>query len=541
MLRHVDSSTAAVWVQTDDACEVEVRVDGIDRTWSAPTFAVHGYHYALVEVEGLESGRTYPYSVTVDGRHAWPEDDDVRPPGTIRTFGESPLTFAFGSCRESVPHDAKHNASHGVDALRTLGLSLAEGDPEDIPDVLFLLGDQVYADITSDEMREFIASRRSLDDGPGEELRDYVEYEHLYRLAWSEPHLRWVFATLPSSMIFDDHDIRDDWNTSAAWRKEMAGTPWWQERIVAGLGSYWVYQHLGNLSIDERAEDPLWRELVARRERDGGTEVDLTDVVDDFAARVNEEPDCYRFSYSREVKGSRVIVVDSRAARVVEDGERAMLDDAETAWLDEQMRGEFEHVFVGTSLPFLLTPGLHHVEAFNEALAEGAYGPLLVKPAEWLRQTVDLEHWAAFNRSFERVAAMATDVADGNRGEPPRTVTFLSGDVHNSYVSEVVRQGGSQVLQLVCSPIRNPLPRFIRWMTATLGLALAEPMTRLLVAFPGCRSRRSSGAGPTGRGSTTRSRWSRSTVTTCGCGGSTARSAATTRTTRDCVSRPTSR
>ncbi len=59
-------------------------------------------------------------------------------------------------------------------------------------------------------------------------------------------------------MIFDDHDIRDDWNTSWTWREEMDDTSWWRLRIVSGLGSYWVYQHLGNLSAaDTRRGRPV--------------------------------------------------------------------------------------------------------------------------------------------------------------------------------------------------------------------------------------------------------------------------------------------
>lgn len=79
------------------------------------------------------------------------------------------------------------------------------------------------------------------------------------------------------------------------------------------------------------------------------------------------------------------------------------------------------------------------------------------------RQGVDLEHWAAFRESFGRVASAVTEVADGRRGRPPATVTFLSGDVHHPYLAEVRRdRDGSKVLQAVCSPIRNPLPRVIR-------------------------------------------------------------------------------
>ena len=62
----------------------------------------------------------------------------------------------------------------------------------------------------------------------------------------------------------------------------------------------------------------------------------------------------------------------------------------------------------------------------------------------------------------------------------PRTVTFLSGDVHHSYISEVKRQGGSRIVQAVCSPIRNPLPRFFRFLTAVLAYGVAGPVGRLV-------------------------------------------------------------
>src|SRR5205085_6125201 len=121
--------------------------------------------------------------------------------------------------------------------------------------------------------QEFIAARRDTSEPPGKELKDYEEYAHLYCLAWSDPANRWLLSTLPSAMIFDDHDVRDDWNTSEAWRREMAETSWWEERIVAALSSYWVYQHLGNLSPTERAEDEIWCRVIAH---EGPDELDLT-------------------------------------------------------------------------------------------------------------------------------------------------------------------------------------------------------------------------------------------------------------------------
>ena len=114
-----------------------------------------------------------------------------------------------------------------------------------------------------------------------------------------------------------------------------------------------------------------------------------------------------------------------------------------------------------------------------------------------LRQHVDLEHWAAFQKDFQRVSEMALEVVRGQRGPVPRTVTFLSGDVHHSYV---VRgpprpaRGGppirGRIIQAVCSPIRNPLPRPMRFPVAALSYGVAGPLGRLVAALrEGARTR----------------------------------------------------
>jgi hypothetical protein len=153
-----------------------------------------------------------------------------------------------------------------------------------------------------------------------------------------------------------------------------------------------------------------------------------------------------------------------------------MLDDQEMAWLDSQLRGDCEHLLVATSLPFLLPEGVQHFEAWSEAIADGAWGRAGSWLGERLRRAGDLEHWGAFQADFRRVLDMVTDVAEGRRGRAPETVTFLSGDVHHSYVAEVRRTTGSRVLQVVCSPIRNPLPMKLRYATAVAAYGIAAPL-----------------------------------------------------------------
>lgn len=494
LLRHVDDTSATVWVETADAAEVAVLAG--DHRASARTFAVHGHHYALVELTGLTAGSRTAYDVEVDGVRVWPSTDPAFadfPASEIATLQPGkPLRMAFGSCRVSVDHDEEGTTRYGVDALRAYALFMAgiteagsEDPGERWPDLVLLLGDQVYADDTSEEMREFIEQRRDPAEAPWYELKDYEEYAHLYRLAWSDPAIRWLLSTIPSAMIFDDHDIRDDWNTSWTWRQEMEATDWWQERVVGGLAAYWVHQHLGNLGPEERANDELWRRVTTY---DGPGELDLSDALDALADRADHRPETYRWSYSRDFDTqARLVVVDSRAARVLEPDRRSMLDEGELIWLDAQLQGDVDHLLVGTSLPFLLGPGLHHAESFGESIAEGAWG----RPGKWLgehfRQGADLEHWGAFQRGFRDVAEIVLEVAQGRRGRAPRTITFLSGDVHHSYLAEAWPRHGvaaSRILQAVCSPIRNPLPRPMRGV-ATLGAARVAGLVGRLLSLAG--------------------------------------------------------
>ena len=146
----------------------------------------------------------------------------------------------------------------------------------------------------------------------------------LYRDSWSDPEVRWLLSTVPSAMIFDDHDVRDDWNTSAAWREQMAATPWWHERIVGAYMSYWLYQHVGNVSPAVLAADGLLERVRTR----GAGELRA------FARWADEEVDGRKksmWSYVRDLGSTRMVVVDSRSGRVLEQGRRAMLSDQEWA------------------------------------------------------------------------------------------------------------------------------------------------------------------------------------------------------------------
>ncbi|GGZ74491.1 alkaline phosphatase D family protein [Streptomyces echinoruber] len=460
LLRYIDGSSATVWVEASRPCTAEVRcADGA--RGAARTFQVAGHHYALVPVTGLSPGTATAYEVLLDGARVWPRPGAPFPPSVIRTLaGDGPVRVAFGSCRWAAPPSGGRGARDpvGPDALDTLAARIAADPGGERPDILLLLGDQVYADETSEATRRWLAARRDLREAPGAQVADYEEYTHLYHESWLDPQVRWLLSTVPSCMIFDDHDIVDDWNTSAAWLADMRATPWWRERVLSGLMAYWVHQHLGNLSPADLAADPGY--AAVRAAPDG------TEALRALAARADDAPGCVRWSYRRDFGRVRLLMVDSRAARVLDEERRAMLHPREAAWLRAQALDRpdaCDHLLVGTSLPWLLPHLVHDVEAWDAMLCRGGRGARWARIAERLRRQADLEHWAAFPESF---AALAELIATAGSGPgAPASVLVLSGDVHHAYAAEAHWPGRApraRVVQLTCSPVHNSVPLSIR-------------------------------------------------------------------------------
>ena len=486
MVRYVSDTEVTVWIEADAKCEVEILGQ------RASSFHVSGHHYAIVAITGLEPGSAHDYEVLLDGERRWPVAGGGFPASQIRTLpGAGPIDVVFGSCRVTAPHfppytlsPDEHKLGVGIDALYALGVRLRDQDSSEWPGMLLMIGDQVYADHVSPETVEFIRSRRDVAGPHGDEVADFEEYTRLYCEAWRDPTLRWLFSTIPTAMIFDDHDVHDDWNTSEEWVAKMRAQPWWQERIISALSSYWIYQHIGNLAPAELERDPLVRQVMDAD--------DAGPLLSAFAADAEREGGGSLWSFSRDLGGTRLVVLDGREGRVLSDGRREMLDETEWSWVEEQTSGDFDHLLLASTLPVLLPPAVNYLEGWNEAMCAGAWGGAAARLSERVRQALDLEHWAAFQGSYHRLIALIRDVGAGRRGSPPASITLLGGDVHHAYLEEVEFRPGvgvqSKVHQAVCSPFRNPLgrreravlkvtrrSRLVAWLVRRLAHAVGVP------------------------------------------------------------------
>jgi len=190
-----------------------------------------------------------------------------------------------------------------------------------------------------------------------------------------------------------------------------------------------------------------------------------------LADRADREVDSAKgvqFSYRWDLGRSRLIMIDSRNGRILDSGQRMMISDREFEWLETnatERLDEINHLLLASSLPWLLPPVIGDMQSVNERYADrpGWRGRL----GEKLRRAGDFEHWPAFMKSFLRLTELIARVADHDSG--PATVSVLSGDVHHSYAARAEltapdsrRPVRATVHQLVCSPVHNYVPGFVK-------------------------------------------------------------------------------
>ena len=74
----------------------------------------------------------------------------------------------------------------------------------------------------------------------------------------SLPRVRRALANVPTYMVFDDHDVTDDWNIGRAWRDRVHTSPLGRRIITNALVAYALFQDWGNDPLRYR-KDPFGR------------------------------------------------------------------------------------------------------------------------------------------------------------------------------------------------------------------------------------------------------------------------------------------
>jgi hypothetical protein len=248
--------------------------------------------------------------------------------------------------------------------------------------------------------------------------------------------IRRALANVATYLVFDDHDVTDDWNLCQLWKDQVYGNPLGRSVIRDGLTTFAITQGWGN---NPGAYDSgPGAEILAAASRlfpQTGTGPDLAAAADlDRLFGLAGEPPIMRWHYQIDGAAHRVIACDTRTRRgytgpvsppiQLPDGERELQIPHGPA------ESGIEVVIVVLSQPLLdpvllgeLTQGLvaRGVAAFgqvdNRMITKGD-----AKAMAGL-ETLDYEGWGArpaeIPRLLDRLATY------------PRVV-ILSGDVHFS-------------------------------------------------------------------------------------------------------------
>lgn len=291
------------------------------------------------------------------------------------------------------------------------------------------------------------------------------------------PQVRRLLAHLPTYMIFDDHDVTDDWNLSAAWEMAAYGHPFSRQIIGNALIGYLLCQGSGNAPrlIRHHLAEPLQRWLSSGQ-------------ADDHAQLIDTLIAFQRWDYEIPLQPG-VLVLDTRTRRWRAERNLA----SPSGLMDWEALTELQQRLMDRQAVILVSPapifGVKLIEAVQKVFT--ACGQPLM---------VDAENWMA----HPGAANVILNIFRHTR--TPEHFVILSGDVHYSFVYDIdirFRRGGPSIWQITSSGLKNEFPprllalfdRLNRWLYAPASPLNWLTRRRLMRVCP----RRPTGSGRGGR------------------------------------------
>lgn len=388
----VTETTARVLIEIDSATTVTCVIT--DTTGNVLNFngKVLKNRPFVFRLTGLQPNMKYKVSFTgVDSNF---------PIGRIRTFdaNANKMNIAAVSCNAPVRNGSTDLWQDLLDRYVM---------PNDV-DLLIHIGDQVYGDGV------FTKSKRIINENipPGKKIQDAKIkelYRDLYRSWWSIPATRKVLANVSNLMIWDDHDIRDDWGS--------------------------LSEDFDKSSVEFRI-GTLARQVYREYQRQLWDDFD----IDSLPANSDEH---HHHSWGQ----IGILFLDQRSGRSFgRDAARPYLGTRQWNFVENQLKtGDLSKVralIVVTSVPLVYLGGNITTLGSNIPIANDL-----------------LDHWShTFHQKeqIEMIRALREWKAAKN-GQ--RELLVVGGDVHIGGNTEVKHLGATIFKQLITSPITNQPPK----------------------------------------------------------------------------------
>jgi hypothetical protein len=470
LVRATTATCVTIWVEFTQPCTIQLSVIPTQSPQAEPislsvrTTTVGGRHYAAPQLNDLQPATWYTYHI-----HTTTPDNSTRqeadtpllqcfrtldPSSTSQTSSpapRTPLRLVYGSCRKP--------GQPSTDALSAFApwlLHHFEQRETTWPHLLLLIGDQIYADQPT---QPFLQQYPHLRHG----ATQFADFALFYEYAWTrDDAVRQVLATIPSYMIFDDHEIINDWNIAPQWRAELIKRGLGQ-KLIDGLVAYWIYQGWGNL-IHQQNSNHLLLNIMQQAQASGSDALEpLRDAIKQDMYGTTELTWHYEIPttppiFVANVRANRTTVFNNNPHAIYAPAR--IMDQQQMSELQTWMRKhDNAPSLLISSVPALLPPFIGLAE-YLLGIRLWPHGPA---PLRWLGQQLarlqlvvavktSFDHWPVFSATWQELLHLL----DTRQHD----ILLLSGDVHFSYAARAQRtfsQAQAHLYQFVSTPIQNSL------------------------------------------------------------------------------------
>ncbi len=310
------------------------------------------------------------------------------------------------------------------------------------------------------------------------------------------PKVRRALANVPTYMMFDDHEVTDDWYLNPIWRDRVLTTVLGKTILRNALLSYALFQGWGNdpLKFENDPAKPeqkdynrlltLATQLFPNTtslgpQESAGAEIDVL-LGFNLASELASSDPPIKWHYTVPAQRHHLLAIDNRTrrsfvSRVGPPGNVSITAQQEQIPTDTLPAG-VEVLFVVAPLQ-VIGPS-----TFDELIAPAAYRVFDVKSHAELEAHAGtkgmtgtnpdaIEAWAFDPPTFEELLKRLEE-----KTRPNRRIVILSGDVHYSTSTALSywRKGDrepARFAQFTSSGIKNVMPWYIRFIDRSLGFA----------------------------------------------------------------------
>ena len=252
------------------------------------------------------------------------------------------------------------------------------------------------------------------------------------------PQVQRLLAHIPTYMIFDDHDVTDDWNLTVGWEHAADQNAFASQVIGNGLAAYWLCQGWGN--TPEKFDSAFIERVTNTFEINANTAELNHSHQQVLLQSLNRFEDWH---YTIETS-PKVIVLDTRTRRWRSESRMnkpsGLMDWEALIELQHQLMG-LDKVIIVSAAPMF---GVKFIETLQKMMT--SLGQPLV---------IDAENWMAHPGSANTLISIFTHT------KTPTNFVVLSGDVHYSFAYDIklrYRKNSPNIYQITCSGIKNEFP-----------------------------------------------------------------------------------